>query len=149
MKVLVAISEPISGTALTSALGDDADEAEIMLIAPVLDESTVRFWVSDADEAIARARAVEQESREQLQREGACVVADDIAEGDLTEAIKDALVTYPAERVVLFIHALEEGRYRERVDAEALSYELGLPVEIFRVESPQEASNGSTPEGQS
>jgi hypothetical protein len=37
-------------------------------------------------------------------------------------------VTFSAERVVLFLRRHHDGP--GRVDAEALSYELGLPVEI-------------------
>jgi hypothetical protein len=142
MKVLVAITEPISGAALSTALGDDADEAEIMLIAPSLDRSAVRFWVSDADEAVAMARTIHDRTAEQATSEGATDVPGEIAEDDLGAAIKDALVTFSAERVVLFVdHSNED---RDRVDAEALSYELGIPVELHpRSEPAQECCKGS------
>jgi len=142
MRVLVAITQPISGDALAAAIGDDADEAEIMLIAPALDRSAVRFWVSDADDAVARSQAIERRRAALQDREGASIASNGIPDIDLTAAVKDALVTFAAERVVLFLHPPREGRYRERVEAEALSYELGLPVEVHPVESPSEGFTG-------
>ena len=40
----------------------DPAELEVMVVAPALHESGLRFWVSDADEAIARADRVRRES---------------------------------------------------------------------------------------
>jgi hypothetical protein len=66
MKVLVLTSEPISAGQLRDALGSDGDpsKAEVMVVAPALAGSAVKFWMSDADEAIARADRVRRESVE-------------------------------------------------------------------------------------
>lgn len=131
--VLVVVSEPISAEDLCAALGAQAaDDAEAMVIAPALHKSALRFWMSDADEAIAKAEEVQRKSAEQLQREGISVDVNDTAEGDLSEAIRDALVTFPAERVLLFAHPPANGRYREQIEGRQLaelSEELGVPVE--------------------
>lgn len=145
VKVLVVTSEPISGDHLRSALGPrQTDDAEVMVIAPALHKSALRFWVSDADEAIAKAGEVQQKSAEQLRREGVSVDVNDTAEGDLTEAIRDALVTFPADRILLFVHPPEHERYREHADPEALSDEVGLPVEQFEVGAGA-SQNGNRP----
>jgi hypothetical protein len=64
MKLLVLTSEPITGGQLREALATDTDpaEAEVMVVAPAFAQSALRFWMSDADEAIARADAVRRES---------------------------------------------------------------------------------------
>ena len=60
VKVLVVTSEPVSADQLREALPADSDprEAEVMVIAPALQENAFRFWMSDADDAITRAKAV-------------------------------------------------------------------------------------------
>jgi hypothetical protein len=63
MKVLVIASEPISADRLRAALGGASDAAEIMVVAPALHRSVVRFWLSDADEAIRRAERAARDSR--------------------------------------------------------------------------------------
>ena len=55
MKVLVIASEPISADRLRTALGNATDDAEVMVVAPALHRSALRFWLSDADDAIERA----------------------------------------------------------------------------------------------
>jgi hypothetical protein len=57
MRVLVLTTEPISAEQLRDALGEEpgAGETEVKVVAPALHESALRFCVSDADEAIAKA----------------------------------------------------------------------------------------------
>jgi len=64
MKVLVIASEPISADRLRAALGEGTDDTEIMVVAPALHRSALRFLLSDADEAIRRAELVQRETVE-------------------------------------------------------------------------------------
>ena len=65
MKLLVIASEPITADHLRAAIGPDAtDDAEVLVIAPALHKSALRFWLSDADAAIARHPESEQSYRE-------------------------------------------------------------------------------------
>jgi hypothetical protein len=70
MKVLVIASEPISADRLRAALGDATDDAEIMVVAPALHRSALRFWLSDSDEALQRAELVQRKTVEGLDDEG-------------------------------------------------------------------------------
>jgi len=45
----------ISRDGLRAALGSATDDAEIMVVAPALHRSALRFWLSDADEGDAAA----------------------------------------------------------------------------------------------
>jgi hypothetical protein len=72
--------------------------------------------MSDADEAIANARRIEQASVEALDA-GGVQAAGDVGEGDLAAAVRDALATFAADRVVLFTHPPDASRYREDADA--------------------------------
>jgi hypothetical protein len=130
MNLLVVTSEPISGAQLREALpaGIDPEQAEVMVIAPALQESGLRFWLSDADEAIAKAEAVRRETLERLGSEGVAA-GGDTGESNPLLAIQDALQSFPADRIVLFIHRGEDQLYREDIDVAEVEQRFGLPVD--------------------
>jgi hypothetical protein len=136
VKLMVLTTEPISAGQLREALppGLEPADAEVMVVAPALHENALRFWFSDADEAIGRAHTVGQDSLERLDEAGVSASAD-TGEGDLVEAAQDALQTFDADRIVLFSHAPGEQRYREDVDARELSERFGLPVDSAQLPS--------------
>jgi hypothetical protein len=126
MKVLVVVSEAIDAQALRAALGAEVADAEVLVVSPALERSGLRFWMSDGDDAIARAEGVQEETVERLSEEG-IDAAGDTGESDPMAAIEDALQTFPAERIVIFSHPGEERRYREDELDEA-GRRFGVPV---------------------
>ena len=128
MKVLAVVAEPIDAPTLRAALGDGdaADDAEVMVVSPALDRSPLRFWMSDVDDAIARAQDVQEETVERLEEEG-IDAAGDTGEADPMVAIEDALQTFPADRIVIFSHPGDERAYREEALDEA-GRRFGVPV---------------------
>lgn len=98
-----------------------------MVVAPALHKNALRFWVSDADEAISKADDVSHQSVEQLGAEGVSA-SGDTGESDPEEAIKDALKTFPADRILIFTHPASEQRYKEDVDPDELQKRFGVPV---------------------
>jgi hypothetical protein len=128
MKVLVIASEPISAERLRAVLGAGIDDAEIMVVAPAVHSSGLRFWLSDADEAISRADSVQRETVEKLDDAGLDAHGD-TGEGDPAKAVQDVLVTFPADRIVLFKRPSSEQRYDEDVDGDTLQERTGLPVQ--------------------
>lgn len=129
MRILVVTSEPVSAEQLRAALPDGADpqDAEVMVVAPALHKSALRFWLSDADDAIARADRVRQESLDRLSDDGVAATAD-TGESSTADAIEDALKAFPADRIVVFTHPETERRYREDLDAEAVEARFQIPV---------------------
>jgi hypothetical protein len=99
-----------------------------MVVAPALQDSALKFWLSDADDAIARAEEVRRQTADQLDQAGVPVSAD-TGESDPEKAIEDALRTFPADRIMLFVHSQPDQRYREDVDLAELEQRFGLPVE--------------------
>ena len=99
-----------------------------MIVAPALHESALRFWFSDADQAIARAEAVRRESVETLGAEGVSASAD-TGEGDPLDAVIDALQTFKADRIAIFSHPEGEQLYREGIDGAELEERFGIPVQ--------------------
>ena len=130
MKLIVLTSEPVSGDQLRAALpgGIEPRDTEVMVVAPALHESALRFWVSDADEAIERAAAVGRETLQQLDSQGVAASAD-TGESDPLRAVQDALVTFDADRIVVFAHPPDQQRYREDYDERELRERFGLPVD--------------------
>ena len=128
MKVLVLTSEPISADVLRDAVGEqDAQEAEVLVISPALHQSGLRFWVSDADEAIGKADAVQEETVERLEEEG-IDAAGDTGESEPAVAIQDALATFAADRIVVFSHPEGDRDYREDEGLADAEQRFGVPV---------------------
>jgi len=134
MKLLVLTSEPVDAGTLRAALPDDLDpaQAEVMVVAPALQDNPLKFWMSDADEAIARSEEVRRRSLANLADAGVPAAARR-GDSDPAEAIRDALQTFPAERILLLTHEREAQRYREDVDPEELEELFGIPVQRERV----------------
>jgi hypothetical protein len=113
MRILALTAEPISADALRSAVGSDAANAsEVLVVAPALN-SRWRFFLADPDPAIERAEEVEEESVERLNEEG-IDAAGETGEADPLQALEDALVTYPADEIVLFTHAAGKQNWLEK-----------------------------------
>jgi hypothetical protein len=129
MKILVLTTEPVTADQLRAALPADSDpeDAEVMVVAPALHKNALRFWVSDADEAISRANDVSHQSVEQLGADGVSA-SGDTGEGDPDDAIGDALKTFPADRILIFTRPDSEQRYKEDVDPDELQQRFGVPV---------------------
>jgi hypothetical protein len=130
MKVLVVAGEAVSAESLRGALGDDVEpqQAEVMVVAPALQESGFKFWLSDVDEAIERAESVRSQTVSALCDEG-IAPRSETGESDPGKAIEDALQTFPADRILIFT---EPGapRYREDVSPEEIEERYGIPVTV-------------------
>ena len=130
MKLLVLASDPVDADDVRRALpgDDDSRRAEVLVVAPAVNESPVRFWMSDsrrgdratpsetADEtaggAAPRGRAGPRADR----RERAAV------------ALQDALATFPADRVLVFVREGDAARYREDDVVGEAERRFGVPV---------------------
>jgi predicted TIM-barrel enzyme len=132
MRVLVVTAEPLSADMLRAALGQDAADAEVMVVSPALQDSPLKFWSSDADAAIARAQEVQEETVERLEEEGVDA-AGDTGESDPLQAVEDALATFEADRIVVFAHPEGERAYREEELAAAARERFGVPVSVGQI----------------
>ncbi|MBA2506038.1 MAG: hypothetical protein H0V29_08850 [Thermoleophilaceae bacterium] len=131
MKLLVVTSEPVNAEAVREALGTDEDlaKAEVMVIAPALHGSKVKFWVSDDDDAIERAEEVQEETVAQLGEDG-MDAAGDTGESDPAQAIRDTLAAYGADRIVVFAHPEADEAYRED---NLRGEDFGVPLDFREV----------------
>jgi hypothetical protein len=123
VKLLVLTPEPIDADALRSVAGDNAADAEVLVISPATTDSGLRFWMSDVDEAIEHAQEAADESAERLTEDGIDAVGD-TGESEPVIALQDALATFPADQIVVFAHPGEETRDLD---------DLGVPVTFAEI----------------
>jgi hypothetical protein len=119
MHLLVLADGPVDAARVRAALPDEPDleGARVLVVAPARNQSKLAFWVSDSDEAIADAQAVEEETIATIEDAGAAVVAGEVGESEPLLALRDALVTFPADLVLLLTGDDElERRAREELD---------------------------------
>jgi len=127
VKLLVLAPEPVDAAALRAAFGDEVEGAEVRVVSPALNSSPLAFWVSDPDEAIEEAQEAQARTVENLDSEG-IDASGDTGEGEPLVAIQDALVTFPADKIVIFVRPDDEQAYREDDVAAEAERRFGRPV---------------------
>jgi len=129
MKLLVLASDPVGADDVRRALpgNGDLEGAEVLVVAPAVNESPVRFWMSDSDEAIAQARATATETAGDLNAGGAQARAT-TGESEPLLALQDALAAFPADRVLVFVREGDAARYREGDVVGEAQRRFGVPV---------------------
>jgi hypothetical protein len=133
-RILALVAEPVSGEVLKEAVGSErADAAEVLVVAPAFN-SRWRYWTSDTDEAIGRAEEVQQETVERMSEEG-IDAAGDTGESDPLLAVQDALQTFPADEIVLFVHPGGERNWLEEGLVDEAKERFDAPVRHLLVES--------------
>lgn len=129
MKLLLIATETPDAATVREVAADE--DAEVYVVAPALEDSPLRFWVSDVDDAIAKARETEAAALAKLQAEGVSARGD-VGEAEPLQAAQDALAVFPADRVLLLAHEDDERAYRED-ELDAARERLGVPVEVRTV----------------
>ncbi len=133
-RILALVSEPISDEALASAIGGDARDAEVMVVAPALTSRT-RLVMSDVDGSIERAEEVAQESVERLEEAG-IAASGDTGEPEPIQALEDALATFPADELVLFTHPNGSRNWQEEGVVEDAERRFDIPVRHLLIDPP-------------
>jgi hypothetical protein len=128
VKLLVLATEPVDADRVRAALpGDELDGAEVLVVSPAVNESAVAFWMSDSDEAIAEAESTAERTAAQLRESGANARST-TGESEPLLALQDALATFPADRVLVFVRGDDAARYREDDVIGEAERRFGVPV---------------------
>jgi hypothetical protein len=128
MKLLVLATEPVGADHVRTALGEeDLADAQVLVVSPAVNESPVAFWMSDSDEAIQDAESAAAQTAQALSAEGARTRAT-AGESEPLLALQDALATYPADRVLVFVRDDDAARYREDDVVGEAQRRFGVPV---------------------
>jgi hypothetical protein len=128
VKLLVLTPEPLDAELLRRELGDEMRDAEVRVVAPALNSSAIAFWMSDSDEAIAEAHEAAQGTGEAAREAGADSASTTTGESEPLVALQDALATFPADRVAVFVHPRDEQRYHEDDVCASAQERFGVPV---------------------
>lgn len=133
MHLLVLAPDPVGPSDLRDAVGDDIDDARVLVVSPALNESRVAFWMSDSDEAIEDARETGAETVSELW-DGGIEVKGEIGESEPLLALQDALATFPADRIVIFARDEDDDRrYREDDICAQARERFDVPVTLARL----------------
>ena len=132
MRLLVLTPEPIDAAMLKAAAGEEAAEAEVMVVTPATGSSGVRFWMNDIDGDIAGAQEAADETAERLEEEGIDVMAE-TGEAEPALALQDALAVFPADRIIVFTHPEGELDYRENDGLRTAEERHGVPLTFAEI----------------
>src|SRR3954449_7830728 len=129
VRLLVLATEPVDADRIRGVLpGDDLDGAEVLVVSPAVNESAVAFWMSDSDEAIAEAESTAEQTAAALREAGAAQARATTGESEPLLALQDALATFDADRVVVFVRDEDAARYREDDVVGEAERRFGVPV---------------------
>jgi hypothetical protein len=128
VRLLVLATEPVDADHVRRALpDDDLEGAEVLVVSPAVNESAVAFWMSDSDEAISDAESTAERTAAEFRERGARARAA-TGESEPLLALQDALATFPADRVVVFVRGEDAARYREEDVIGEAQRRFGVPV---------------------
>jgi hypothetical protein len=102
MRLLVVAQDKVDASAVRSALpGEDLSGAEVLVVSPAVEPSGIKFWMSDVDDAIVDAEETASATADALKDEGTRARAQ-AGEAEPLLAMRDALATFPADRILVF-----------------------------------------------
>lgn len=129
MHILVLAPDPVDADTLRGVVGDEIDDARVLVVSPALNESPLAFWMSDADEAIADAEEAGAQTAVGLREDGVAANST-TGEGEPLIALQDALATFPADRIVIFVREEDDERYREDDVCNVAQKRFDVPVTL-------------------
>jgi hypothetical protein len=100
---------------------------EVRVIAPTL-TSRIRSWVSDIDADASKADERMQAIVGSIDASGQHAAVGTVGDEDPLQAVADALATFPADALILAVHAPESANWRERQLGERVRERFGIPV---------------------
>jgi hypothetical protein len=127
VKLLVLSPEPVDADLLRETVGPEVEGAEVLVVSPATNQSTLAFWVSDSDDAIAEAERAESETVASLEQAG-IKARGDTGESEPALALQDALATFKADRIVIFEHRADDRDAREDAGLDDIEARFGIPV---------------------
>jgi hypothetical protein len=133
MNLLLLAPDRVDPSAVRDIVGDELDDARVLVVSPALNESPVAFWMSDADEAIDDAREAGAETVSEMWDAGVKAEGT-IGESEPLLALQDALATFPADRIVIFVRDdADDRRYREDDICGEARRRFDVPVTLARL----------------
>jgi hypothetical protein len=127
-RVLLVASVPLDESQVAEVLdGDGTSSTAVLVVAPALRRTRLRYWVSDSDKPREHARVVQEATRRALRRENV-PSSGHVGSPDPVTAIADALRFFDADRIALVIDAAGPHRCRVRDLSAEVARRFGRPV---------------------
>ncbi len=133
-RILVLANEAVGGERLVEEIARRAGAgAEARIVAPTLVRSPLDLAAGDLDDDRETARRKMQVSIEALR--GKDVAASgEVGEADPILAIRDGLVRFPADEVIIVAHPSERATWLERDIVERARREVSVPITHIELE---------------
>jgi hypothetical protein len=132
MHILVLAPDAVNADTLRGIVGDDIDDARVLVVSPAVNDSPLAFWMSDADEAIAEADDAGGQTAVGLREDGIAANST-TGEPEPLMALQDALATFPADRIVIFVRDEDDEHYREEDVSGEAERRFNLPVTLAKL----------------
>ena len=100
---------------------------EVRVIAPTL-TTRLQSWVSDIDAAVSAADERVNAIVGSIDASGQPATRGSVGDEDPVQAVADALAVFPADALILAVHAPDAANWRERRFAETVRERFNLPV---------------------
>lgn len=121
-----------------------ATPTTVLVVAPALN-SRLRHWVSDVDDALARAQERRDLAVAALRQRGV-VVRGEIGDANPLLAIHDALASFAADEIIIATLPAGRSNWLEKGLIERARTRFGIPVShLVSSYDPAEAATGSRP----
>lgn len=102
-------------------------QTQVHVVAPALIRSRIRHGLGDVDEAKEEAEQRLQRSISAIERLGVAA-SGEVGDSNPNLAIKDALVRFPADEVIISTHPRERSTWLEKKVVERARNEIKLPI---------------------
>jgi hypothetical protein len=132
-RVLVIANEAVGGDELVEEISKRARDAEVMIVSPALVASPLDLAAGDVDDEIEEARRRLQMSVDALQQKG-IRAAGEVGEAQPDLAMRDAMVKFRADEVIIVAHPEEYATWLEQDLLERARRELAIAVTYIEVE---------------
>lgn len=134
-RVLVIATDAVEGVGLIGELGGRrADELEVAVVAPVVEQSAVKHAAGDLEPARESAERRFAARLTELRRSGVSAFGM-LGDTDPLLAAEDALKSFPAEEVLIFERPDDQSRWFEDGLFERAQETLDPPIRMVTIEA--------------
>ncbi len=141
LRLLVVANEAVGGGRLMEEISKragDLDNAEVMIVSPARGASPLALAAGDVDDEIAQAHKRLESSVGALRQMG-IIARGEVGEAQPELAMRDALVKFPADEVIIVAPPPEETTWLEKDLLERVRSEVDVPITYVEVEADKQA----------
>lgn len=137
-RVLVIATDELTGGDLVGALGRHlggpgaGGPANVIVISPAVERTPLQHALGDVDTATREARRRLEASLAELRGAGVSALGE-VGDSDPVIAAKDALRKYPADEILIVVHADDQARWFEDGLFERAQEELYPPLRLVAI----------------